>query len=48
MIAFFLLALALVVAFYVGICVGIADCKRRFAVPKSAVGVDEFGNFIYS
>ena len=35
-----------VVLFYAGVCVGIWDCKRRFAIPKSAVGVDENG-YIY-
>lgn len=39
--------LVAVVCFYAGICVGVRDCKRRFAVPKTAVGVDADGNFIY-
>lgn len=34
------------VSFYAGACVGIKDCKRKFGIPKSAVGVDEDG-YIY-
>lgn len=30
-------------AFYGGIIVGIADCKKRFNVPKGATGVDDDG-----
>lgn len=44
---YLLLIVAIAVAlFYAGVCVGIWDCKRRFAIPKSAVGVDENG-YIY-
>ncbi len=35
------------VSFFAGICVGIRDCKRKFAIPKTAVGVDADGNIIY-
>lgn len=34
-------------AFYAGILFGIHDCKKRFSIPKGAVGVDEHG-YIYS
>lgn len=44
---FFIILVAIVLAFYIGIIVGIADCKRRFQVPKGAVGVDEHGACIY-
>ncbi len=42
-----LLAFVAVLFLYIGICVGISDCKRRFGIPKSAVGVDADG-YIYS
>lgn len=41
----FIVAISIVL-FYAGVCVGIWDCKRRFAIPKTAVGVDENG-YIY-
>lgn len=45
---FFLLCfLAIAFAFYGGIILGIADCKRRFGIPKQAIGVDDNG-YIYS
>ena len=46
---FFILCalVVLVLVFYAGIIVGIADCKRRFQVPKGAVGVDKNGACIY-
>lgn len=37
-----------VVSFAGGVVIGIIDCKRKFAIPKSAVGVDADGKFIYS
>lgn len=40
-------AIVLLAVFGAGILVGIADCKRRFGVPKGAMGVDENG-YIYS
>lgn len=36
-------AIALSVCFYGGVCLGIADCKKRFNIPKSASGFDEYG-----
>ena len=42
-----LFLLSAFVVFYGGILVGIADCKRRFGIPKKATGVDENG-YIYS
>lgn len=33
--------------FYGGIILGMADCKRRFGIPKGAIGVDDNG-YIYS
>ena len=39
--------LLILAGFYAGICFGVSDCKRRFGIPKSAVGVDEDG-YIYS
>lgn len=44
---FIFYVLVVVVAFCGGVCVGISDCKRKFGIPKSAVGVDEDG-YIYS
>ena len=46
---FYLLAGAavLLAVFAFGVLIGIADCKRRFGVPKGAVGVDDNG-YIYS
>lgn len=48
MIYILLLVLVALFGFYGGICVGIADCKRRFKIPKSAIGVDEYEHYIYS
>lgn len=42
-----LLALAFLAVFYGGICLGIANCKRRFLIPKGATGVDDNG-YVYS
>lgn len=41
-------AAALVIAFYAGALFGIADCKRRFSIPKGALGVDVDGNYFFS
>ena len=47
---FYLLAgsVVLLAVFAFGVLVGIADCKRRFQVPKGSVGVDANGNYIFS
>lgn len=45
---YLLFAVALLAVFYGGICLGIANCKRRFYIPKGATGVDKDGNFINS
>lgn len=39
--------LCVLFAFYGGIIIGIADCKRRFGIPKKAVSVNDDG-YIYS
>lgn len=47
----FLILLAVVLllgAFYLGIVVGIKDCKKQFNIPKKATGVCEDGEFIYN
>ena len=44
---FLLFLLALLTVFYCGICLGIANCKRRFLIPKGATGVNDNG-YIYS
>lgn len=33
---YIIFVLLLIFAFYGGVCVGIADCKRRFKIPKGA------------
>lgn len=43
---YLLFAVVALLSFYAGACVGIKDCKRKFGIPKSAVGVDEDG-YIY-
>lgn len=34
------------VSFLTGAVVGTRDCKRKFGIPKNAVGVDENGLYI--
>lgn len=41
-------ALALLISFCAGALFGIADCKRRFSIPKGATGVDVDGNYFFS
>lgn len=42
-----LYVLVAVAAFYAGVCFGVRDCKRTFAIPKTATGVNDDGSFIY-
>ena len=35
------------VSFLAGAVVGIRDCKKKFAIPKGAVGVNADGSYIY-
>lgn len=34
------------ICFYAGSCLGSRDCKRKFGIPKNAVGVDANGEYI--
>ena len=43
---YLLFAVVALVCFYAGACVGITDVKKRFGIPKKAIGVDEDG-YIY-
>lgn len=43
---YLVLALVVLVTLYAGIVIGVSDCKKRFNIPKGAIGVDNDG-YIY-